>query len=267
MEIKKLLKTTIDASIDAGEEVCKIYKDEFDISYKDDKSPLTIADTRSNEIIHSYLDKTQIPILSEEGKFIPYEARKKWESFWIVDPLDGTKEFIKRNGEFTINIALIKRKKPVLGVIYVPVQKSLYFASSLTGSVKIENITDTGKDFSLNDYLSMGNNLPLKNIKNIYTVVGSKSHMTKETENFINQLRKEHGNIEVLSRGSSLKICMVAEGKANIYPRFAPTMEWDIAAGHAIVKYAKGKLINYNTQKEITYNTKSLINPWFIVER
>lgn len=267
MKFEKLLKTAIQASIDAGEEVCKIYKDEFDISYKDDKSPLTVADTRSNEIIHSYLDKTQIPILSEEGKFIPYEVRKKWEYFWIVDPLDGTKEFIKRNGEFTINIALIKRKKPVLGVIYVPVQKSLYFASSSTGSVKIENITETKKDSSLNDYIFIGEKLPLKNLNRKYTVVGSKSHMTKETENFINQLRKEHGNIEVLSRGSSLKICMVAEGKANIYPRFAPTMEWDIAAGHAIIKYAEGKLINYNTQKEITYNTRSLINPWFITER
>ncbi len=263
----ELLEIAIRASIEAGSETLKIYNNDFEVEYKDDKSPLTIADKKSNEIIDKYLARTGIPVLSEEGKSIPYKARKNWKLFWMVDPLDGTKEFIKRNGEFTVNIALIKDGKPIMGVIYIPVQKTLYFGTKETGSLKVDNINDTKKEISFDYYFSNGKKLPLENKNKIFTIVGSKSHMTKETEDYINSLKNKHGNIEVFSKGSSLKICMVAEGKANEYPRFAPTMEWDIAAGHAIVKNAGGSITNYKKNNEISYNGESLLNPWFIVKR
>ena len=266
-ELNNLLEIAVNSSIEAGKEVCNVYKNEFDVKYKEDNSPLTTADTRSNEIINKYLVETRIPILSEEGKTTPFHERKKWEYFWIVDPLDGTKEFVKRNGEFTVNIALVHRNKPILGVIYIPVQKCLYFASSGTGSIKTENINDNKANYSINTLQKQGQLLPLKKSNETYTIVGSKSHMTPETETYINRLKENHGKIEVFSKGSSLKICMVAEGLADEYPRFAPTMEWDIAAGHAIVKYAGGKLLNYETNEEFTYNSETLINPWFIVKR
>lgn len=266
-KLMELLEIAIRASIEAGSETLMIYNNDFEVEYKDDKSPLTIADKKSNEIIDKYLTSTGIPVLSEEGKSIPFEIRKKWKIFWIVDPLDGTKEFIKRNGEFTINIALIKDGKPIMGVIYIPVQGILYFGSKETDSYKVENIDDTERKNLLEFYISIGRKLPLDNKSKTFTVVGSKSHMTKETEDYINTLKNKHGNVQVFSKGSSLKICMVAEGKANEYPRFAPTMEWDIAAGHAIVKYAGGSITNYKTNNEISYNGESLLNPWFIVKR
>jgi len=263
----KFLEIAIKASIEAGKETLKIYNEGFDVEYKDDKSPLTIADKKSNDIINEYLTKTNIPILSEEGKSVPFKIRKDWKLFWIVDPLDGTKEFIKRNGEFTVNIALIKDGKPILGVIYIPVQKTLYFGTKETGSLKVDNIEETIKESSLDYYVSNGIRLPLDDKNKIFTIVGSKSYMTTETEDYIKSLKNEHGKIKVFSRGSSLKICMVAEGKADEYPRFAPTMEWDIAAGHAIVKYAGGQIRNYKTESELTYNNETLINSWFIVKR
>jgi len=263
----KFLEIAINASIKAGKETLKIYNEGFDVEYKDDKSPLTIADKISNDVINEYLIKTNIPILSEEGKSIPFNIRNEWKLFWMVDPLDGTKEFIKRNGEFTVNIALIKDEKPILGVIYIPVQKTLYFGAQKTGSIKVEGVNITAKETSLEYFISAGKKLPLDNKNKVFTIVGSKSHMTTETEDYIKSLKNEHEKIKVFSRGSSLKICMVAEGKADEYPRFAPTMEWDIAAGHAIVKYAGGQIRNYKTESELTYNGETLINPWFIVKR
>lgn len=266
-KLNSFLETSINAAIEAGEKICMIYQNAFEIEYKDDHSPLTTADTKSNEVIQHYLIKTGIPILSEEGKSIPYVDRSNWESLWIVDPLDGTKEFIKRNGEFTVNIALVEKGQPILGVIYVPVYKRLFFASENTGAIKVDDIDVSKSSFSLNELLEIGISLPSQLTKNTYTVVGSKSHMTTETEDYINRLKNQHPKIEILSRGSSLKICMVAEGEADEYPRFAPTMEWDVAAGHAIVKYSGGSLINYETQKEMTYNRESLLNPWFLVKK
>lgn len=265
-EISNLLELAIRAGIEAGIKVLEIYTQDFEIEFKDDKSPLTTADTASNDIITRYLNTTEIPILSEEGKLIPYEKRKEWQSFWIVDPLDGTKEFIKKNGEFTINIALIEDNKPVLGVIYIPVKKTLYFASTITGSVRVENVTDQYFDVELEDWIQRGEILPVLSDRTSYRVVGSKSHLTQETQDYIDMLKEEHGQIEIFSKGSSLKICMVAEGEADIYPRFAPTMEWDIAAGHAIALYAGKHIVHHETKKELTYNSESLVNPWFIVE-
>jgi 3'(2'), 5'-bisphosphate nucleotidase len=267
-KIKELLKVAIRAGVEAGSAVCEVYNNEFDVEFKDDKSPLTLADTNANKIIESYLEKTEYPILSEEGRDIPYSERRKWEYFWMVDPLDGTKEFVKRNGEFKVNIALIHNGTPVLGVVVAPVLRDLYFASELTGAVKVGNISMIDSFLTgLDELMKSGTKLPVDKSEDIFRVMGSKSHMTKETESFIRELEKEYANIEIISKGSSLKICMVAEGYADVYPRFAPTMEWDTAAGHAIVKYAGGEVINRETDKPVVYNKENLLNPWFLVTR
>ena len=239
-----------------------VYSSDFSVEYKDDKSPLTLADRNCNEVIGKYLIDTGIPFLSEEGIKIPFEERKDWEYFWLVDPLDGTKEFVKRNGEFTVNIALIHNQNPVLGVIYVPVKEELYFALEGLGSYKInQNIIID----NIEELISQSNRLPINYNRNNYVVVGSRSHMTKETESFFEEKQKEHGNIEVMEIGSSLKLCMVAEGKADAYARYAPTMEWDTGAGHAIAKYAGFTVKRYNSLDDVIYNKQDLLNPWFLV--
>ena len=251
MNIKELLNIAINAAVEGGHEIMKVYNDDFEVYIKEDDSPLTIADQNANKVIVDQLDKTGIPVLSEEGKAIPYSERKNWDKLWIVDPLDGTKEFIKRNGEFTVNIALIENGSPVMGVIYVPVKKTLYYASEAGAFKKDEDNIEK---------------LPINQKKEKYVAVGSRSHMSDETKAFFNQLKDTHGEIDVVSMGSSLKICLVAEGIADVYPRFAPTMEWDTAAGQAIAKYAGKSLIDYDTKKEMLYNRDELRNNWFIVQ-
>lgn len=268
MNYTDLIVKAVKSAINAGKATLEVYNSEFAIKYKNDKSPLTQADIKSNEIITQNLQSTNIPILSEEGREIPYEERKNWEYLWLIDPLDGTKEFIKRNGEFTVNIALIHNQRPVQGIIYVPVSKTLYFASKGIGAFKIENAEYliSKKDFTLEEIIDNALKLPyIKNKK--YKVVASRSHMSPETVEFIEKLRRKHNDIEIVSSGSSLKLCMVAEGKANIYPRFAPTMEWDTGAGHAIVEQSGGKVTQTNQQNELVYNKENLLNPWFIVSR
>jgi 3'(2'), 5'-bisphosphate nucleotidase len=252
MDIQSLLHIAIKAAQDGAQEILKIYDTDFSVETKDDASPLTLADQMANEAILKELNYTQIPVLSEEGRDIPYEERKNWQYLWIVDPLDGTKEFVKRNGEFTVNIALIRDGLPVLGVIFVPVTGVLYYGAEGIGSFKV----DQQKTYPL----------PLPQTSERFVAVGSRSHMSPETETFFNQLKKEHGEFDVVSMGSSLKICLVAEGSANVYPRFAPTMEWDTAAGHAIAKFAGKKFIDYATQEEMRYNREQLLNNWFLVK-
>ena len=247
----ELLELAIEAAILGGKEIMKIYDQDFEVSTKKDNTPLTIADKNANEIIENKLKQTGIPVLSEEGIHADFEERKNWEQLWIVDPLDGTKEFVKRNGEFTVNIALVENGIPIMGVIYVPVTKVLYYSSSI-GAFKKENEKVV--------------QLPIKNDRNSFVVVGSRSHQSKETAKYFESLRTKKGDIEIISMGSSLKICLVAEGKADIYPRFAPTMEWDTAAGHAIVNSAGKNIIDYHTNKEMVYNRKNLRNNWFIVK-
>ena len=235
---------------EAGKAIMEIYNQDFEVEYKEDKSPLTIADKKSNEIICQALEKKypNIPILSEENKTIPYEIRKNWDYYWCIDPIDGTKEFIKKNGEFTINIALIYKDTPVLGVVYAPAIDEMYSAKKGFGAFK------------------NGEKLPLKinsNPKEKLYVVASKSHLSKETQNFIDNLGK---NIEQISKGSSLKLCMVAEGIADIYPRLAPTMEWDTAAADAIVRESGKMTYEFDTNKPIVYNKEDLLNPWFVVK-
>jgi 3'(2'), 5'-bisphosphate nucleotidase len=238
-------------AIEAGNAIMKIYEKDFKIEYKDDKSPLTEADTKSNEIICSALLNLypEIPILSEENKVIAFEERKEWEYYWCIDPIDGTKEFIRKNGEFTVNIALIHNEKPVLGVVYAPVLNDIYSAKENAGSFK------------------NGLKLPLKindNQEEKMYVVASKSHLSIETQEFIDNLATK--KVEQISKGSSLKLCMVAEGVADIYPRLAPTMEWDTAAADAIVRESGKMIYQYENDDFLKYNKENLLNPWFVVK-
>ena len=259
------LITAITAALEASKAILDIYHSgAFDIEIKGDNSPLTKADTASHNVIMSYLEPTDIPVLSEEGRGIPYKERKDWKQLWIVDPIDGTKEFIKRNGEFTVNIALIENQKPIIGVIFVPVTGELYFSSKELGAFKVKVNLD---DFDVETLISNGNKLPLQREDNTFTVVASRSHMSPETETYVQEMREKHGDVKLISKGSSLKLCMVAEGTANCYPRFAPTMEWDTAAGQAICEHAGFNVLDWDTKEKMLYNRKQLLNNWFLVKK
>lgn len=264
MAFQDNLKIAIQAALEAGSKIMYIYDNEdFGVDFKSDDSPLTKADIASHNIIVKHLEQSNIPILSEEGKSIAYTDRKNWDLLWIVDPIDGTKEFIKKNGEFTVNIALIENQVPILGVIYVPALKELYFSTKENGAYKAY---DTTSFTSLDDLMNISHKLPLAIKKDNYVAVASKSHLSPETEAYISSLEAEHGNVKTISKGSSLKLCMVAEGVADCYPRFAPTMEWDTAAGQAICMHAGKTVIDWSTKKEMLYNREQLLNNWFLVK-
>lgn len=233
-------------ALKAGKAIMQVYERDFEIYEKEDKSPLSEADLLSNTIICDSLAKFNLPILSEENSIISFEQRKNWEYFFLVDPLDGTKEFIKRNGEFTVNIALIHKQSPVLGVVYAPALNLMYSAKKGEGAFK-------------NDEL-----LPLALNKDTYKIVASKSHMSDETKDFIDKLEVDKKK-ELISMGSSLKLCLVASDEADIYPRLAPTMEWDTAAADAIVREAKKMSYDFYSKKPLLYNKENLKNPYFVV--
>jgi 3'(2'), 5'-bisphosphate nucleotidase len=265
-ELKVLLLDAIEASIEAGKEILEVYENTFEVEYKDDKSPLTIADKKAHLVIEKKLKETGIPILSEEGRQIPFEERSRWSMLWIVDPLDGTKEFIKQNGEFTVNIALAEKGVPTLGVIYVPVEDMLYFSAEGLGAFRKTKAAHSKMPESLDALIEESTKLP-ETQERPYTIVGSRSHMSDETVAYVEEAREKHAEVEMLSKGSSLKICMVAEGSADVYPRFAPTMEWDTAAGHAIAKEAGLEIYQAkNINHPLEYNKENLLNPWFIVK-
>ena len=248
----KSIDTIIEIARSAGNAIMDIYNNShFDVRIKDDSSPLTTADIASNKIIIESLKKftPKIPILSEEGSNTPFNIRSKWETFWLIDPLDGTKEFIKRNGEFTVNIALIHKNQPIFGVIYAPALEELYWGSQEFGSYKV------GSSFS-QQRMKVCKKAPKK-----VRIVTSRSHKNKELENLLEKLEL----VEIVSRGSSLKFCLVANGDADLYPRLGPTSEWDTAAGDAIVRYAGGSTCDLSS-KELIYNSKdSILNPSFLV--
>ncbi len=265
ISLEQLVIPAFKAALKAGKEILKIYENEdFNVEFKEDNSPLTLADKQAHEIICQELESTQIHILSEESRTIPFEKRKGWDLFWLVDPLDGTKEFIKRNGEFTVNIALIKNQKPILGIIFAPVLKKIYYGYQNQAFLIDE------PDFSMNDTELFAKiqqksiSLPIENLKNKYTVVASRSHLSDETKEYIEALKQAKGEIDIKSIGSSLKLCLIAEGSADVYPRFGPTMEWDIAAGHAIIEAAGAKLVQTDGKTPLNYNNENLLNPWFI---
>lgn len=258
------LKIAIKASLEAGVGILKIYNsDNFETTFKSDNSPLTKADVIANNIITKHLSRTDIPILSEEGKHIPYKIRKSWKELWIVDPIDGTKEFLKKNDEFTVNIAFVENQTPTIGVIFVPALKELYFSSSALGSYKVKVNLDY---YDIDQLILNAIKIPIERADKTYTIVASRSHISKETENFIFSKQRKYSKINLISKGSSLKICMVAEGVADCYPRLAPTMEWDTAAGQAICEHAGFKVIDWETKNKMLYNKKELLNNWFIVE-
>lgn len=271
----ELLSTAIRAALHAGRDIMSIYDDpaaDFGIERKADNSPLTRADKAAHARIMTYLEPTGIPVLSEEGAHLPYSIRRTWKRLWIVDPLDGTKEFIKRNGEFTVNIALVEDGTPVMGVILRPTPQplpsgrgaasALYFGMKGEGAWK----ADIGEDEDIEHIISGAQSLPTTSTEQRgWVCVASRSHLSPETEAFINELRRDHPELQLISSGSSLKICLVAEGKADIYPRHAPTMEWDTAAGHAIALAAGHEMVDANTGRPLTYNKEDLHNPWFIV--
>ncbi|QSO46929.1 3'(2'),5'-bisphosphate nucleotidase CysQ [Alicyclobacillus mengziensis] len=260
------VRDVIKIAVEAGREILDVYDSgDFEIEQKQDKSPLTLADKKSHRVIAAGLAKLNegVPVLSEEGKHQPYRERESWDSVWVVDPLDGTKEFIKRNGEFTVNIALVHRGVPVLGVIYAPVLDVIYYAAVGTGSFKVE---EARKHMS-GDVNAEAVRLPIDTSGDTVYVVASRSHMSPETEEYVNEVRLKYGRVNIKSAGSSLKLCLVAEGKADVYPRFAPTMEWDTCAGQVVVEQSGGKVVQVDSGERLTYNKENLLNPWFVAKR
>ncbi|NBC58012.1 MAG: 3'(2'),5'-bisphosphate nucleotidase CysQ [Bacteroidetes bacterium] len=262
--MKEAYKQAILAAIAGGNEILSIYNTDFEVEYKGDDSPLTLADQKANEAIVDILKPLNIPMISEENKNKPFDERKTWTQCWIIDPLDGTKEFVKRNGEFTVNIALVNNQKPVFGVIYVPVTNEL-FVGLVEENKSYKLIWEEQKNFdeNFNDAQVLN---PTGSEK--MRVVGSRSHMNEDTQQFIDELKtKQDKPVEIVSKGSSLKFCLVAEGLADVYPRFAPTMEWDTAAGQAICEAVGLQVIDQKTQKPMLYNRENLLNNYFLVTK
>lgn len=248
----EILEELIDIARQASKQILEVYETEFEVKDKDDKSPLTAADMASHNAIIAGLEKLtpNIPILSEESAAVPFSQRQQWQKYWLIDPLDGTREFIKRNGEFTVNIALIENNEAVLGVVHIPVSDSCYYASRGNGAYKLE------KDGSVSRISCR------KTDTGALAVAGSRSHGSEEQQKFMAAVGDE---AEIVAIGSSLKICLVAEGRVDIYPRFGPTSEWDTAAAHAVVSEAGGKLTTTDLVP-LQYNRKeSILNPHFLV--
>ena len=270
------LQTVITSAVAAGKAILEVYESaDMGVEKKADNSPLTLADRRSNDIIMADIAGFKIPILSEEGRNIPFAERKQWPRMWIVDPLDGTKEFIKRNGEFTVNIALAEAGRPTMGVIFVPASDTLYFADLDLGAFKIDACQQvgvgekkSGEMDNLEALVEKAVRMPLRHEKDRpFTIMGSRSHATPELEAYVETMRHKYREVAFISSGSSLKICLVAEGRADIYPRLGPTMEWDTAAGQAIAVASGAQVVRHDDGSPLAYNKENLLNPWFIVNR
>ncbi len=251
-----MLESVLRVVIEAGREIMRFYRSGGEVSYKEDRTPLTEADLKAHSLITSFLKESFpfIPVLSEEGEIPPYEERKHWREFWLVDPLDGTKEFLKGLGEFTVNVALVRNGKPVLGVVYAPAKGVLYCAEEGEGARRLRI---NGMEITENVLLPTRTGKP-----GPIRVVVSRSHMDEKTRLFVNGLREKYGSVELLSAGSSLKFCLLAEGEAHIYPRLSPTMEWDTAAGHWVLAEAGGRVLT--AEGELKYNKENLRNPPFV---
>ncbi|HEY3645643.1 MAG TPA: 3'(2'),5'-bisphosphate nucleotidase CysQ [Gammaproteobacteria bacterium] len=248
---EKLLAPLLDIARAAGEEIMRIYAGEFSVEMKQDMSPVTDADLAAHKVIVADLNRITpgIPVLSEESAGIPFTERSRWDSYWLVDPLDGTKEFINKNGDFTVNIALIQGGTPILGVVYVPVTGMSYYGCVGVGAFKRDKDGQTSP-------IKVRTLIEGKPVK----VVASRSHRGELLDGYLAKL----GPHETVSRGSSLKFCLVAEGAADVYPRLGPTSEWDTGAGHAVVLAAGGQVIGMDG-RPLPYNSKdSLLNPHFI---
>lgn len=257
MRYQQYIEQVIVIAKAAGDAIIQVYSTDFNVQQKDDSSPLTQADLAAHQVIVLALSKLtpDIPVLSEESDSISYETRSQWRQYWLIDPLDGTREFVKRNGEFTVNIALIVNQLPVLGVVYAPVTALLYYASAEQGAYKQLGTSPTQKIHTR-----------VLNLKQS-TVAGSRSHTNEKMQQFLHHLQEAAGvEPELISMGSSLKICLVAEGRADVYPRLGLTSEWDTAAAHCILQEAGGDIVDMANQS-LRYNTKdSLLNPSFFAK-
>lgn len=263
--ISSYLEIALQAAIKAGEAIMEVYNGKrFRVDYKEDSSPVTVADRRASSIIVEELSRFGIPVISEEEYIPEYDVRKRWASCWIIDPLDGTKEFIKKSTDFTVNIALVRQKQPALGVIYAPVTKMLYFGGTGMGAFRMKVENGVG-DLRKKELMVA---LPDEDSGLKYRIVCTKSHMNKETQDAIEIIERQRGrdNCEQVSVGSSLKFCLMAEGRADFYPRYSNIMEWDTAAGHAIAE-AAGCRVRQLDGSALVYNKRDLYNPYFIVER
>ena len=280
---KDCLLVALRAAKAAGDAILTVYRGEFDVEYKEDRSPLTVADRKAHAVIKECLSGGEhlerIPLLSEEGRSIPHELRSRWDEFWLVDPLDGTKEFVKRLDEFTVNIALIQAGKPILGVVLVPAKDLLYFGLEGLGCYKVkrpavvQELTEgiaraPARDSLLKTLLDASDRLPLRRIgceaKEPLTVIGSRSHGTEALGEFVQKAEQRFREVTLISVGSALKFALVAEGNADVYPRFGPTMEWDTAAGQCLVEQSGGTVLELDAQIPLVYNKRELLNPYFI---
>ncbi len=257
-----MIDCAIRASLQAGAQIREIYRlSDFSIQYKTDSTPVTVADRQADRIVTEILGETKLPVLSEEGKDIPYNVRRNWCEYWLVDPLDGTKEFIKRNDEFTVNIALLRNNIPGLGVIYAPVTGELYVGDRQQGAWKL---LAPRADVTFYELKKSAQKLPLITNPEGYVVVVSRSHTNEQTLQYIQEKKIAYPELTVISKGSSLKICMIAEGTARVYPKFGKTMEWDSAAGHAILAAVGKRIVLHDLKTELIYNKEDLTNPDFI---
>ena len=256
-ELQEISNLPVQAAIHASREIMAIYKDEFERIEKEDGSPVTAADFKSSEVLRSYLNQTDIPITGEEREKAPFSTRKTWEKCWCIDPLDGTKEFIRKNGEFVINIALIENHRSVFGLIASPVQEKIILGGPDLGAY----------EFSFSDaqnYSNWRKLKPLHPIVDPITVISSRSHYTGDILSLIHRIEENYNKFESIKMGSALKFFHLVNGKADVYPRFAPTMEWDIAAGQAIFEAIGGEIIDIESGQSLTYNKEDLKNPFFI---
>jgi 3'(2'), 5'-bisphosphate nucleotidase len=281
--LQECLLAALQAAKAAGDAILTVYHGEFDVEYKEDHSPLTVADRRAHTVIKEHFAGDErlerIPLLSEEGRSIPYEVRSRWDHFWLVDPLDGTKEFVKRRDEFTVNVALIQGGKPILGVVLVPAKDLLYYGVERLGAYKVkrpEVVPELGeglgkapaRDALVRTLLDASDRLPLRRTgckeKDPLTVIGSRSHGTEALGEFVQKAEQRFGEVALISAGSALKFALVAEGNADVYPRFGPTMEWDTAAGQCLVEQSGGTVVDLGAQIPLVYNKRELLNPHFI---
>ena len=266
------------AALQAGAEILAVYNGEFEVQQKADRTPLTEADLRAQRRIHEILEQhdPEVPFLGEESADIPYDRRELWDRYWLVDPLDGTKEFVKRNGEFTVNIAYVSATDgpgdPLVGVVYAPVLSRAYLGVVGKGAYRLDNLPPGAaaprswdEPVATARALQPAGPAEQRSPERPFTVVASRSHMSAETEAFVEEVRAEHPDLELVSAGSALKMCLVAEGAADLYPRFAPTMEWDTGAGHAVCRAAGAEVVAWPAAEELVYNKPELVNPWFLV--
>ena len=266
-----LLAEQFNAAVRAGAAIINIYKGstDYDVQLKSDNTPITIADRRAHDTIKRALGQTRIPILSEEGRQMLYDERCNWELFWLVDPLDGTMEFIKGNNEFTVNIALMQNNECISAVVYVPYHNKMYIAERGLGAWVMESVApDEKAQYTYDNIHAEIRRLPLADCAHAnYRVAVSRSHQTAETHQHIEQLRATHPDVEVVEQGSSYKFCLLAEGSVDYYIRTTTTSEWDTAAGELILSEAGGATRSYPAGKPLRYNKESLDNPWFVAKR